>query len=123
MKKPILYILLTLYIAAQLRPLTAVVQDFIAHTFFKMEHMSSIHYENGHYHLHTELKNINEEDNNKTQGKVPTSQKVDESISANTLQMFNFQFQDNINTSLNWARTQQDVISGHTQIDSPPPKA
>jgi hypothetical protein len=122
-KKPILYILLTLYIAAQLRPLTAVVQDFIAHTFFKMEHMSSIHYENGHYHLHTELKNINEEDNNKTQGKVPTSQKVDESISANTLQMFNFQFQDNINASLNWARTQQDVISGHTQIDSPPPKA
>ena len=85
--------------------------------------MATVHYENGHYHLHKELKNINEEENNKTQEKVPSSQKVNENISAHTLQIFDFQFQNSIKASFNWPSTHQDVISGHTQINSPPPKA
>ena len=64
MKKAAVYILLFFYVVVQLRPLTAVLQDAIAHTFFKMQHMATVHFENGHYHLHTELKNIDKEENN-----------------------------------------------------------
>ena len=29
--------------------------DVIAHTFYKMEHLASVHFENGKYHVHAEL--------------------------------------------------------------------
>jgi hypothetical protein len=39
----------------QVKPLSAVLCDLTAHVFFEASHMATVHYENGHYHLHTEL--------------------------------------------------------------------
>ena len=80
MKKIAIYILLVFYIAVQLRPLLTVAQDVVAHTFFKMQHMATSHFENGNYHLHADLKTINEDESssNTTSQKSP-SEKTEKS--------------------------------------------
>jgi hypothetical protein len=32
-----------------------VANDIIAHTFYKMQHLATVHFENGKYHVHQEL--------------------------------------------------------------------
>ncbi len=50
-----MYTLLCVYSFALLKPIIPVVNDVFAHTFYKLEHLATVHYENGKYHLHTEL--------------------------------------------------------------------
>ncbi len=106
----------------QLRPLTAVLQDVVAHTFFKMQHMATVHFENGHYHLHNEMKDIAEEDNSSSSEKIPTSEKT-EIVSSHVLQNFDLSFNSENNSSLNFIISSSEEISGFTTISSPPPKA
>lgn len=49
------YILLGIYAFALIRPIIPVVKDVIAHVFFEIDHMATVHYENGKYHVHKEL--------------------------------------------------------------------
>ncbi|MGL5889352.1 MAG: hypothetical protein ACRC3B_05670 [Bacteroidia bacterium] len=62
MKRQLATILLLCYASVLLRPLVPVVSDFLAHTFWSSEHIATVHYENGHYHVHYELKEINKND-------------------------------------------------------------
>ena len=57
MKKILVHIILVAYVMALFRPAIAIAQDFLAHTFWKIAHISTVHYENGKYHLHQELAN------------------------------------------------------------------
>lgn len=124
MKKAGLYILLLSYVIVQLRPLTVLVEDVIAHTFFKMQHMATVHYENGHYHLHQELKTINEQDNdsNKASHKSSSSQKTDKSISDQLVTELSFDFYSNSILIPEFNTSVLDVALGFTKINSPPPK-
>ena len=56
-KKVIVYTFLCIYSFALLKPIMPVVDDVIAHTFYKMQHLATVHFENGKYHVHTELAN------------------------------------------------------------------
>lgn len=121
-KKPVIYILLLFYVAVQLKPLTAVVQDVIGHTFFKMQHIATVHYENGHYHLHTELETINNEEKaaNKTTQK-PSSEKS-EINSQQLLTQVNFNFKTNSSLIPTKITSVLDVCSGFIQLPYLPPK-
>lgn len=55
LKSALVYMLLLVYVTGLVRPLVPIVQDMVAHTFYKMEHMATVHFENGKYHVHTEL--------------------------------------------------------------------
>lgn len=123
MKNIIIYILLFFYVAVQLRPLTAVVENIIAHTFFKMQHMATVHYENGHYHLHTDLKTINDDENtiNKTPQK-PSSQKVNEKTDNQLFTEINFKFYSNSSLIPTTITSVLDVSSGFAQLQYLPPK-
>jgi len=55
MKTAILNLILFCYVFALCKPITPAVNDVIAHTFFKMQHLSTVHFEDGKYHLHSEL--------------------------------------------------------------------
>ncbi|MDQ3048269.1 MAG: hypothetical protein M3R27_12030 [Bacteroidota bacterium] len=59
-KKTAIYALICIYSFALIRPIVPVVNDLVAHVFYKMEHMSTIHFENGQYHIHSELKESSE---------------------------------------------------------------
>jgi len=79
-KKIFMQFLLCVYVLALVRPLAPAVNDFLGHHFWKTEHLSTVHYENGKYHLHIELaKNANE---NRTERPGNTSQGVDEFLAS-----------------------------------------
>jgi hypothetical protein len=54
-KKVILKLLLSVYIIGCTHSLWPIIKDTLAHTFYEKQHIASVHYENGHYHLHIEL--------------------------------------------------------------------
>jgi len=118
-KKVILYTFLVMYIFVQLRPLSAFVQDVLAHTFFKMEHMATVHYENGHYHLHSELKAIHEEDASE---KAPAYQKVTEITSSHINTQFSLDFFAAANSKSLFCNRKQQTTEGYSGLSSPPPK-
>jgi hypothetical protein len=45
------------------------ITDCLAHTFWKMNHVATVHYENGKYHLHAELEKAADE--SETKNKAP----------------------------------------------------
>ncbi len=122
MKKVFIYITLFLYVTVQLKPFIVIVQDMVAHTFYKVQHMATVHYENGQYHLHTELNTIAKEDEKKSRQNAPSSVKSDETISAHVKEEFNFKIQYKQSTSLIAFSQKQDVISPFIKKSIPPPR-
>lgn len=55
MIKQVATLLLICYSVLLLRPLVPAVQDVMAHMFWNSEHMATVHYENGKYHVHIEI--------------------------------------------------------------------
>lgn len=121
-KRLSIYLILFVYAAAQLKPLTAVINDALAHTFWKVQHMATVHFENGHYHLHNEIKKITEEDKSSTQEKTPSNEKSNESNSNQIVHDINFDFEITSILIPETVTPDQDVISGFIKINSPPPK-
>ena len=122
MKRLSIYLLLFVYAAAQLKPLTAILNDALAHTFWKVQHMATVHYENGHYHLHNELKTISEEDKSSTQEKVPSSEKSNEINSNQIIHELNFDLEMTVSYVSPVIDQKQNTVSGFNKINSPPPK-
>jgi len=111
-----------MYVFAQLKPLAVVVEDALAHTLWQAQHMATVHYENGRYHLHAELKDISDKENKTSQQKTPSSGKTIEST-AQELPQFSFNFETNSPLIPVIFSQSRDLLPGHTQINSPPPKA
>jgi hypothetical protein len=120
-KKALIYSLLFFYLLVQLRPLTAVLQDIVAHTFYRMQHMATVHYENGHYHLHAELKDINESEKDSSQN-LP-QQKSNESISNQLLPQFELNLIQVCKELGFLLVSSQKTSSPFRQINAPPPRS
>lgn len=104
----------------QLKPLAVIVEDTLAHTFWRMQHLATVHFENGRYHVHAELGDISEKDAKTSQEKTPSSETSNENIQ--TIHEFNFDLQINSILIPVALHQTQDVITGFTRISSPPPK-
>lgn len=75
MKKIITYLLLFSYTTSVMMPVLPFAKDLIAHTFWMVEHVSTVHLENGKYHTHFEsLSLVKKTDPEKTNdiSKAPT---------------------------------------------------
>jgi hypothetical protein len=55
MKQQVATLLLVCYAALLMRPVGPVLTDTVAHIFWKSEHMATVHFENGKYHVHVEI--------------------------------------------------------------------
>jgi hypothetical protein len=121
-KKLAVYILLSVYLFAQLKPFAIMTSDFLAHTFWKVQHLSTVHYENGHYHLHSELKNSAEDADKDTHEKSASLEKDYETTAQGISRS---KIEPQLSYSLIPSRMHQtpDVLAGFTQINSPPPKS
>ena len=122
MKKLLLYIVLFSYAIVMVKPALPYVQDFVGHILFYKQHMATVHFENGKYHLHKEVvKNIKEENSNKNN--LPEKKK-----SSST-----YEFLGNVNKSqqpvaalpvLVYAlHPQQQFSSPYLAYNYPPPRA
>lgn len=69
-------ILLYIYAIGLLAPVSPILTDVLAHTFWRAQHMATIHCLNGKYHVHYELYK-----SGKTESKGNSSVKSDETIS------------------------------------------
>jgi hypothetical protein len=57
MKTAFLYLLLVTYTTSLLRPVLPYISDAAAHIFWYSKHVSTVHIENGKYHVHVEAFN------------------------------------------------------------------
>ena len=57
MKQIALYIILFSYSMVILKPVSPYISDAVEHIFNYTQHMATVHYENGKYHVHKELVN------------------------------------------------------------------
>lgn len=55
MKNFLLYLFFFTYSASILKPVVPYLSDLIAHSFYYAEHVKTVHFENGKYHVHHEL--------------------------------------------------------------------
>jgi hypothetical protein len=72
-RQVIIHTLLCVYVFALLKPVMPLVNDIIAHTFYKMQHLATVHYENGKYHLHAELADESEGQKKEQKGNIPVT--------------------------------------------------
>lgn len=70
MKRQVATLLLVCYSALLLRPLLPVLEDFTAHIFWNSEHMATVHYENGKYHVHVEIAKAEENSSNSSKSLI-----------------------------------------------------
>ncbi len=111
------------YCSIPMRPFIAMLTDVLSHSLNKMEHLATVHYENGHYHLHTELKAIDESETQKKNPVEKTAQSksnVNDSEQLFTLLKIKFPISSQtINLSYQIENT---LLSGFKKIPFMPPK-
>ena len=57
MKKVLIYLILFSYTITLVRPTVPFFADVIAHTFWYSQHIATVHFENGKYHVHYQYLN------------------------------------------------------------------
>lgn len=75
--------MLFVYVFGNLNQLVPIVSDTVAHLFFKEKHVATVHFENGRYHLHLEVKKIS--DNTAESKSNPTKHQDKTELSAHLL--------------------------------------
>ena len=122
MKKVVTYIVLVFYLVLQNSSLIIIAKDVIAHTFWKMEHLATIHYENGKYHLHNELKKVSENEKEKSQDQDNTI-KADETPNPHLNENVRQDFKIIENIVPYPAENDKYFVAVFRKITTPPPQA
>jgi len=120
MKKLILHIVLLSYMVVMLKPVLPYVSDLVNHVFFYTQHMATVHYENGKYHVHKEI--VDNTKKETSQKEIPTAKKENTTTDHISIQqkepatglILNRIIQIPVSTSL-----QHSYLTG----DYPPPRA
>ncbi|MBC7865199.1 MAG: hypothetical protein IAF38_19650 [Bacteroidia bacterium] len=88
--------LLCVYVFAVARPVFPLVKDFCAHLLWESEHLSTVHYENGKYHLHLDLAKESDEQqkNSKDSENTSLNEFLANHISTNEVTISNFSSTD-----------------------------
>ncbi len=120
MKKLLLHIVLFSYAIVIVKPALPYVSDFIAHVLFYKQHMATVHFENGKYHVHKEIvKDIKEENSNKNslpEKKKNTTEEYTIS-SGNVITRFSSLIAINYRTYL-----QENIDTPYLPYNYPPPR-
>ncbi len=65
------YIMVLVFALVMLKPVMPYISDTVAHVFWYSQHMATVHYENGEYHVHKEaVGDINKDATEKNTGLV-----------------------------------------------------
>jgi len=121
-KKALIYLMLVFYVAVQLKPLTVIIQDVLAHTFWKVHHLATEHHEHGHHHVHEKLAEDSVHEHTNPSEKLPT-QKLSEETSIHLLQTFQFIFTNRSIDTKHTSNSIHKLAFVFIEISSPPPKA
>ena len=120
MKTTIAHYLLLIYLTAMCKPILPLANDILAHTFWKTEHIVTVHHANGKDHLHYELKKVSDENDEDANSPAPKSS---ESVSVHILLQNNYDFSHNILSEQKHLRGSYNLLSTFIEMNTPPPKA
>lgn len=70
-----IWLFIAVYACMSLKSILPYATDFLAHHFNESEHMATIHYEHGSYHVHTEVAHNESTKNKEPQSPAPTQGK------------------------------------------------
>lgn len=116
-----LYMLLSCYTITIVKPLLPFISDFIGHVFFYTQHMATVHYENGNYHVHYETAKVAKEEND-SKSPVPSSKK-DNSTNEHVLTAINhFAFSIEIKAAEYALKATPSITAGTSKDNYPPPR-
>lgn len=120
MKSTAAHYLLLIYFIAMCKPVLPLINDFLAHTFWKTEHIVRVHHKNGKDHLHYELKKVSDQNNDDSNSPAP---KTSESVSVHILLQNNYDFSHSILSEQNYLSGSYSLLSTVLEMNFPPPKA
>lgn len=106
MKKILLYLLLFVYTIHLVKPIFPYVKDSLAHIFWYAKHASTVHFENGKYHMHAEaIKEAQATNTDKTVPHSKTATDLSEHINSevgyqHTMKSFLLSFHSSYNDSI-----------------------
>ena len=115
--------MLFFYVQVQLKPLVAVIKDGVAHTLWEMEHLATVHKNQGHFHLHAELIEIHDHEDAPPAEKAPLKQTSNEKFSTHLVSEFNYGLIETERLSQSFAGCNDEPVSIFQRICIPPPKA
>ncbi|MEP6713133.1 MAG: hypothetical protein ABJA37_11980 [Ferruginibacter sp.] len=119
MKKGILYILLFSYSVLMLKPLLPYISDKIAHAFWYSQHMATVHYVDGKFHVHKEVMEDAKKNSNE---KNPYSQKKEQSQNEHLIAMVKPLFLRHLVINEYSLKSPRAILPGYLQADYPPPR-
>ena len=119
MKTIVAHYLLLIYITAVCKPVLPLVNDLLAHTFWKTEHIITVHHENGKDHVHHELKKISDQNNEDANSPAPKSS---ESVSVHILLKNNYDLPYNATSEHKHLIRSYSLLSTFLELNTPPPK-
>ena len=119
MKTTVAHYLLLIYLTAMCKPVLPLVNDFLSHTFWKTEHITIVHHENGN-HLHYELKKASDQNNKDSNS---PALKSSESVSVHILLQNNYDFSHSIISEQKHPGGSYSLLNTFFELNTPPPKA
>ncbi len=120
MKNLLLHIILFSYAIVMFKPAFPYLKDAVNHLIFYKQHMATVHFENGKYHVHAEVtKNAKEDNSNKS---LPSSKKENTS----TDHIVFTQKINELTTAIILKKckvtSSDDLADGNLQYNYPPPR-
>ncbi len=120
MKQIALYIVLLSYSMVMLKPVSPYLSDTVAHIFNYTQHMATVHYENGKYHVHKEM--VNNAKKNIPAKEIPASKKENSANDHITVQQKQTVSFLSLNFSYQFSPASK-LINNYLAGDYPPPRA
>lgn len=120
MKRIALYIILFSYTTVMLKPVSPYISDVVAHIFNYTQHMATVHYKNGNFHVHREVM-----DNAKKTGsqkELPSLKKENTANDHISVTQVKLVHSPTINTGHSFIQA-SPLLQNCLSADYPPPRA
>ncbi|MBC7827162.1 MAG: hypothetical protein H7122_05415 [Chitinophagaceae bacterium] len=101
------------------KPVLPIVKDALAHAFWKVEHLSTVHHHAGNLHVHTEINELAEDSD---KDKNAQTFKTTDSVSIHILAKNNFEFAYQFVNAKSYFFKLCSLQNPFLAINCPPPK-
>ncbi len=118
MKQTVAYFLLVVYIIALCKPVLPLLQDGLAHLFWKAQHIGTVHHHHGHHHAEKTVAATHE---NKTDS-TPANAKSSPPVSAHLAAKVGFRFLQPEAVARNYSSTESCFRTSRPNTPHRPPK-
>ncbi len=119
MKRIILYLIGFSYLIIILKPVLPIVSDAVAHVFWKLEHISTVHSHDGDNHVHQEIMKTEAQDRS---GKTTAPSRYEVSVNPHLIVKISYDFSLTPEIQTHNIAPLFYYPQASLELDDPPPK-